>query len=205
MNLSFQCAFQASPEMARAETIESVGETGGGGNGPLSHHNTCHMGLPQAFHNLHGLLTTTTITTGSGTDPTHLHHNHHPAHPFQAVYLPCLLPYLHPEDQEEPQTHQHLATLSASPSPTPPPSPRCNPLGDRGAGFSGEHSGKIMVFVCKRLWTSAAMSHEFIHVGSRLEALEENKNLSSVVIANKLLGSLKILWLCSSLICIWSC
>lgn len=132
--------------MARAETIESVGETGGGGNGPLSHHNTCHMELP--FHNWHGLLTTTTITTGSGTDPMHLHHNHHHLRPFQAVYLSYPLPYLHPEDQEEPQTHQHLATLSASPSPTPPPSPRCNPLEDRGAGFSGEHSGRIMVFVC---------------------------------------------------------
>lgn len=144
----FLCVIQASTEMARAETIERVGETGGGGNGPLSHHNTCRMELPRPFHTWPGLLTTTTITTGSGTGPMHLHHNHHHLHPLQAVYLSYPLPYLHPEGQDEPQTHQQLPTLL--PSPTPPPSPLCNRREERGAGFSGEQSGKIMVFTYNR-------------------------------------------------------
>ena len=136
---------QTSTEMARAETIESAGETGGGGNGPLPRHNTCRMELPRSFHSWPGLLTTT-ITTGSGTGtgPMNLQHNHHHLHPLQAIYLSYPLPYPHPEGQDEPQSHQQLPALS--PSPTPPSSPPCNQREDRGGGYSGEHTGKIMVF-----------------------------------------------------------
>ncbi|GLD52802.1 uncharacterized protein AKAME5_000564300 [Lates japonicus] len=129
----------ATTEMARAETIESVGETGGGGNGPLPGHNTCRMELPRPFHSWPGLLTTTTITTGSGTGTgaIHLHHNHHHLHPLQSLYLSYPLP-------DETQTHQQLPALP--PSPTPPPSPLCNRREVRGGGaetpsaFSGEES-----------------------------------------------------------------
>nr|XP_046245910.1 uncharacterized protein LOC124059704 [Scatophagus argus]XP_046245911.1 uncharacterized protein LOC124059704 [Scatophagus argus] len=127
--------------MARAETIESVGETGGGGrNGPLPRHNSCRMELPRPFQTWPGLLSTTTITTSSGTvtGPAHLHHNHLHLHPLQAVYLSYPLPYPHPEGQDEPQTHPQLPVLS--PSPTPPPSPPCNRRDARGGSFSGEQS-----------------------------------------------------------------
>lgn len=137
--------------MARAETIESIGETGGsGGNGPLPRHNTCSMELPRPFYNWPGLLTTTTITTSSGTSSgaVHLHHHHH-LHPLQALYVSYPLSYPHPEGQEEPQTHQQLPTLSSSP--TPPCSPLCNRRGERVGGavaqsaFSGEQSESYRV------------------------------------------------------------
>ena len=136
--------------MARAETIESVGETGGGGgNSPLPRHSTCSMELPRPFYNWPGLLTTTTITTaGSGTGTGAIHH----LHPLQSLYLSCPLPYPHPEGQDEPQTHQQLPALS--PSPTPPRSPLCNRREERGRGavapsaFSGEQSGKRIVSLC---------------------------------------------------------
>lgn len=130
------CVVQASTEMARAETIESIRDTGGGGNVPLARH-ACRVELPRPFHTWPSLLTT---SFGTGIGPMHLHHNHRHLHPLQAVYLSYPLPYFHQEGQDEPQTHQQLPTLS--PSPTPPPSPLCN---RRGAGFSGEQSGKIMV------------------------------------------------------------
>ncbi|XP_071352840.1 bcl-2-binding component 3 [Trachinotus anak] len=125
--------------MARAETIESVRETGGGGNGPLPPHNTCRMELPRPFHTWPGLLTTTTITTGSGTGngAIHLHPNHHHLHPLQPLYLPYQLP-------DESQTHQQLPALL--PSPTAPPSPLCNRREERTGGaltpsaFAGEES-----------------------------------------------------------------
>ncbi|XP_010744473.3 bcl-2-binding component 3 [Larimichthys crocea] len=127
--------------MARAETIENVGETGGGANGPLSRHNTCRMELPRPFPNWPGLLTTTTITTGSGagTGAMHLHHNHHHLHPFQAIYMSYPLPYPQSESHDEAQTHQQLPALS--PSSTPPPSPLCNQREERDGSFSGEQSG----------------------------------------------------------------
>ncbi|XP_059188041.1 bcl-2-binding component 3 [Centropristis striata] len=133
--------------MARAETIESVAETGGRGeNGPLPRHNTCRMELPRPFYNWPGLLTTTTISTGSGTGSAaiHLHHSHHHLHPLQAFYLSYPLPCPQLEGQDEPQTHQRLPALS--PSPTPPCSPLCHRREERGSGavapsaFSGEQS-----------------------------------------------------------------
>lgn len=116
--------------MARAETIESVGETGGA-NGPLPRHNTCRMELPRPFHTWPSLVTATTVNTGSGTGAgaMHLHHSHHHLHPLQAVCLSYTLPYPHPEGQNEPSTHQQL-----------PPSPLCNRRDERGGGFSGEQS-----------------------------------------------------------------
>ncbi|XP_068173621.1 bcl-2-binding component 3 isoform X2 [Antennarius striatus] len=124
--------------MARAENI---GETGAGGNGPLPGHNTCRMELPHSFHTWPGLLTTTSITTGSGTgtSPRHLHHNPQHLHPLQALYLSYPLPYPHPEGQDEPQTHQQLP--ASAPSAAPPPSPSlCNHREEWGEDFSGEMS-----------------------------------------------------------------
>lgn len=144
MTFVHACVIQATTEMARAETIENVGETGGGANGPLSRHNTCRMELPRPFPNWPGLLTTTTITTGSGagTGAMHLHHNHHHLHPFQAIYMSYPLPYPQSESHDEAQTHQQLPALS--PSSTPPPSPLCNQREERDGSFSGEQSGKII-------------------------------------------------------------
>ncbi|XP_070762715.1 bcl-2-binding component 3 [Enoplosus armatus] len=125
--------------MARAETIESVGETGAGGNGPLPSHNTCRMELPRPIHTWPGLLIAT--GSGTGTGAMHLHHNHHHLHPLQALYLSYPLPYPQSEGEDEPQTHQQLPALS--PSPTSPPLPLCNWRG-RGAvapsAFPGEQS-----------------------------------------------------------------
>ncbi|XP_031160088.1 bcl-2-binding component 3 [Sander lucioperca] len=133
--------------MARAETIENVGETGGsGGNGPLPSHNTCRMELPRPFYNWPGLLTTTSISTGSGTGTAsrHLYHNHHHLHPLQALYLSYPLAYPRPEGWGETQTHRQLPALS--PSPAPPRLPLCNRREGRSGGavapsaFSGEQS-----------------------------------------------------------------
>lgn len=134
LNVFYACCFQASTEMARAATIESVGETAGAGNGPLSHHNICRMELNgPSFHNWPGLL----ITTGSG--PAHFHYNHHHLHPLQAVYLSCPLPCSHPEGQDELQTHQQGPAVSPSPTPPPP----CNQREEVDAGFSGQQPGNI--------------------------------------------------------------
>ncbi|XP_068568961.1 bcl-2-binding component 3 [Cebidichthys violaceus] len=127
--------------MARAETIENVGETGGrGGNDPLPRHHTCSMELPRPFYNCPGLLTTTAFSSGTAT---HRHNNNH-LHPLQALYLSYPLPYPHPEDQDEARTHQRSPALS--PSPTPPRSPLCNRREGRGgavvapSAFTGEQS-----------------------------------------------------------------
>lgn len=126
--------------MARAETIESVAETGGSGNITLPRHNTCGMELPRPFHTWPGLLTTTTITTSdAGAGDVHPEH----LHPLQTLYLSYPLPYPHSEGQDEPPTHQQFPASLLSP--TPPPSPPCNQREERGGGhapsaFSGEQS-----------------------------------------------------------------
>ncbi|XP_008294886.1 bcl-2-binding component 3 [Stegastes partitus] len=114
--------------MARAETIESVAETGGGANGPLP--NTCRMELPHSLHTWPGL---------------HLHHNHHHLPTWQAPYPSYPLPYPDPQGQNQPRTHQQLPALS--PSATPPPSsPLCSRRDERNRGtvapsdISGEQS-----------------------------------------------------------------
>ncbi|XP_072248167.1 bcl-2-binding component 3 [Leuresthes tenuis] len=105
--------------MARAETIETVAESGGGGgNGPLPRHNACCMVLPRPLHAWPNLLTTTpsNTSTRAGVGATHPHHN---LDPFHALYLSYPLPYALTEGQDETQTHP-------SPSPTAPLSPLCN-------------------------------------------------------------------------------
>lgn len=124
--------------MARAETIESVEETGGGGgNGPLPRH-TCRMELPRPFPTWPGLLTTTTVAAGPGPGAgvMHRHHNHGHLHPLQAVCLSYSLPYARSEGQDQPRSHQQSPALP--PSLTPPPSPLCNQREGRSRGFSGE-------------------------------------------------------------------
>ncbi|XP_034557821.1 bcl-2-binding component 3 [Notolabrus celidotus] len=123
--------------MARAETIESVGETGGGGNDSLPRHNYCRMELPRPFQTWPGLLTTTTAVSSRGSGAMQPHH----LHPLQSLYMSYPLPYLHPEGQDEPQTHRQFPALS--PSPTPPPSPPRNRKEETGrapSAFSGEQS-----------------------------------------------------------------
>lgn len=131
--------------MARAETIESVGETGRGGNSPLPHHNTCVMP-----HTLPSLITANAVSR-NGTGSIRLHPNHHQVHPLQGPYL---YPLSYPDSvgQDESQTHQQLHTLSASP--TPPTSLVCNRSEERSGGavapsaFSGEQPGKIKYSNC---------------------------------------------------------
>ncbi|XP_019959534.2 bcl-2-binding component 3 [Paralichthys olivaceus] len=123
--------------MARAETIESVGETGGGGNSPLPRHNICRMELSRSLHTLPGLLTTNTITARSGPGIGAIHLNHHHLHSLQPLNLPYPLP-------DQPQMHQQLPALS--PSSAPPLLPLCNQRDEReGAAvkpsaLSGEES-----------------------------------------------------------------
>ncbi|XP_008424868.1 bcl-2-binding component 3 [Poecilia reticulata] len=85
--------------MARAETIETVGENGGGRNGPLSLHNTCRMELPQPLHN----------RPGPRTEPS-VHNTPPHREPLLGLYLPNQLPYSHPEG------HQQPPALSPAPS-----------------------------------------------------------------------------------------
>ncbi|XP_071369167.1 bcl-2-binding component 3 [Centroberyx affinis] len=112
--------------MARAETMESVAEAGGGGgggNGPLPRHNSCRMELPRPFHAWPGLLTSTAVTTApAGAVHSH-HHHHHLLHPLQALYLPCPLPYLRPEEPEETQTRRSSSSPASPPSSTGPGAP----------------------------------------------------------------------------------
>lgn len=126
--------------MARAETIESVGETGIGRNGLFSQHNSCCLELTRPLQTWPGLLSTTliTISSGTGTSPMHLHHNSHSLQPLQAVCVSYPSVYLHPEDQDQPSSPQQLPTLSSA--------PHSLPLHNQGEetdeGFSGEQSGK---------------------------------------------------------------
>ncbi|KAM3615931.1 uncharacterized protein V6R79_009866 [Siganus canaliculatus] len=115
--------------MARAETIESVEETGGRGNGLLPHHSTCRMEVPGLFHTWPSVLATTTTTTttsgsGAATGGMHLRHNHHDLQP--AAYLSYGLFQPRAESQEEPQTPSAAAPSAAAPS-----SPRCSPRAER--------------------------------------------------------------------------
>ncbi|XP_068442043.1 bcl-2-binding component 3 isoform X2 [Clinocottus analis] len=125
--------------MARAETIESVGETGGrGGNDPLPSHHTCRMELPRPFYSGPGLHTTTAFTSGTTTVHHHRHHHNH-LHPLQALYP---LTYPHHEDQDETLNHQRPPVFS----PSPPRSPLCNRSEGSGGGaaapsaFTGEQT-----------------------------------------------------------------
>lgn len=131
--------------MARAETVESVGETGIGTHGLFPPHNTYCMELTRPLQSWPGLLSTATITISSGnaTTPMHLHHNDHSLQPLQAVCVLHPSSYLHPEGQAQPQSHQQLPTLSSA-------AHHPWPLQIQGEefeeGFPGEQSGKILIF-----------------------------------------------------------
>ncbi|KAM8904538.1 bcl-2-binding component 3 [Spinachia spinachia] len=116
--------------MARAETIECVGETGGrGGNDPLPNHHTCSMELPRPFYNCPSLLTTTS-TFNSGTGGVGVLHRH--PQPLSAFYMSRPLPHPHPDDQDQTQTPQRSPASSLSA--TAPRSPLCNQREGSGAG-----------------------------------------------------------------------
>lgn len=125
--------------MARAVT-QSVGETRIGRNGLLSQHNSCCLELSRPLQTWPGLLSTATITisSGTGTSPMHLHHNGHSLQPLQAVCVSYPSFYLHPEDQDQPSSHQQLPTLSFAPHLLP-----LHNLGEEtDESFPGEQSGK---------------------------------------------------------------
>ncbi|KAL6115695.1 uncharacterized protein ACO6RY_00485 [Pungitius sinensis] len=113
--------------MARAETIESVGETGGrGGNDPLPRHHTCSMELPRPFYNCPGLLTTTsTFSSGTGAGGVLQQH----PQPLPAFYMLRPLPFPRPDDQDETRTPQRSPASSSSAGGTGAPS-----------AFTGERS-----------------------------------------------------------------
>lgn len=125
--------------MARAETIESAGETGGSGGGgrgndPLPHH-TCRMEVRCPTHSWPGLLTTSSIASGPSSI---LPYNHNHLHPLQPLRLLYSFP------------HEHQQLPARSPSTTPPLSPLCNQgeqsnnMGGNSGGISENESGKIM-------------------------------------------------------------
>lgn len=123
--------------MAHAVT-ESVGETRMGRNGLFSQNNTCCLELTRPLQTWPGLLSTATITisSGTGTSPMHLHG--HSLQPLQAGCVSYPSFYLHPEDQDQPSSHQQLPTLSFAPHPLP----LHNPGEETDEGFPGEQSGK---------------------------------------------------------------
>ncbi|MEQ2277735.1 hypothetical protein XENORESO_006808 [Xenotaenia resolanae] len=97
--------------MARAET---VGENGGGGNGPLPCHNTCRLEVPQNFHTWPGQLTTRTPRSGTSVSAPHLQNSPRHTEPLRALCLSNLLHNPHPEGQGEAHTHQQSPALSSS-------------------------------------------------------------------------------------------
>lgn len=122
--------------MARAKTIEAVGENEVGRNGPLPFHNTCcRMEVPRPLHNWPPTLGTAARTTGSGPGVAAVH-LHARLEPLQALNL---LPVPHPEGPEETQQVLPLST---------PPS---SPVGDqrdessRGTDAPGERSGRNLL------------------------------------------------------------
>ncbi|XP_011607015.1 bcl-2-binding component 3 [Takifugu rubripes] len=125
--------------MARAETIESVGETGIGTHGLFSQHNTCCMELTRPLQSWPGLLSTATITIspGNASTPVHRHHNDHSLQPLQAISGSYHSSYLHPEGQAQPQPHHQLPTLSSATHPLP----LQNQGGEFDEGFPGQQSG----------------------------------------------------------------
>lgn len=130
--------------MARAETIESVGDAGIGTHGLFSQHNTCCMELTRPLQSWPGLLSTATITisSGSASTPAHRHHTDHGLQPLQAICVSYPSSYLHPEGPAQPQPHYQLPTLSSAPHPLP--------LQNQGEefdeGFPGQQPGKILIF-----------------------------------------------------------
>lgn len=139
--------------MARAETIESAGETGIGRNGLFSQHSTCCLELARPLQTGPGRLSTAPITYSSGTDtsPMHRHHNGHSLQSLQAVCVSNPFMYLHPEDQDQPSSYQQLPSSSSAPFPLP-----LHYRGGNDEGFAGEQSGKNST-----LPTNITMLHAF--------------------------------------------
>lgn len=135
---------QVSFEMARAETIESVGETGIGRNGLFPQHNTCWPGLLSSA--------TITISSGTGNSPMQLHHHGHSLQPLQAVCVSYPSFYLHPENQDQPSSHQQSPTLSSAPHPLL----LHNQGEEADEGFPGEQPGKNYAFNYSTIITNIA-------------------------------------------------
>lgn len=142
--------FQPSTEMARAVTMESIGETAGAGSGPLPCHNTCRMELSPPCRGWSGVPTGPAITAATAgspcTGPAHLRHSHHRLPPLQAVYRPYPLPCLQPEGRGEQQSHQQGPVVA--PAPTPLSSPPCSRRDEaQGGSISGQLSGKNIIHI----------------------------------------------------------
>lgn len=111
---------QPSTEMARAVTMESIGEAAGAGSGPLPCNNTCRgwLGVPIA-----------PINAASCPGPAQLRHSHHRTNPLQPVYLPF---------QQGP---------ALAPALTPLPSPPCRQRAEVEAGsISGQLPGRNILY-----------------------------------------------------------
>ncbi|XP_015254867.1 PREDICTED: uncharacterized protein LOC107100754 [Cyprinodon variegatus] len=96
--------------MARAETIETVGE-----NGPLCH-NTCCMELPPPLHTYSGSFITRAPRGGSRVTAPNLQSSPHHVEQTLSVSNPPSHP--HQAGQDEAQTHQQSPALSPSSEPS---------------------------------------------------------------------------------------
>ncbi|XP_013887814.1 bcl-2-binding component 3 isoform X1 [Austrofundulus limnaeus] len=117
--------------MARAETIETVGEHEVVGNGPVPCHNTCRMEVPRPLHDWPGALITTPRSTRSGS--AIVRHRYHHLEPFQVLNLsyPPAFPGLEGREQ----------LRRASTRVTPPPSPGSEQR-NRGTDAQRDSSGE---------------------------------------------------------------
>lgn len=123
--------------MARAETIENVGEHEVVGNGPLPCHNTCGMVVPRPLHTWPDALTATCRSTRSGSGVVRHRYAHH-LEPFQLLNLSLAFPRL--EGRGE--------LRQAPPSLMPPPSPGSDQRSrgtDVQRGSSAELSGRNLL------------------------------------------------------------
>lgn len=86
--------------MARAETIETVGEREVVGNGPLSCHNTCRMEVPRPLHAWPVAVVTTPRPPRSGSGAAR--HRYHRLEPLQVFNLshPLASPRLEGQGEE---------------------------------------------------------------------------------------------------------
>ncbi|CAN9511262.1 unnamed protein product [Ophioblennius macclurei] len=167
--------------MARAETIESVAEAGGGGNGPLSHPNTCRMELPHPLHAWPGLLATTTISTTTSNSGLHsgAMHVQHSQHPLQAFCVSYLLPHPHSQGRDEPRTHQDFPALS--PTSTPPPTLLRDALGDQpdqdgrdNQQVSGQHPPPAVDEAAAAL-NARRVAHQLRTIGDEFNATAQRR------------------------------
>ncbi|XP_013887815.1 bcl-2-binding component 3 isoform X2 [Austrofundulus limnaeus] len=133
--------------MARAETIETVGEHEVVGNGPVPCHNTCRMEVPRPLHDWPGALITTPRSTRSGS--AIVRHRYHHLEPFQVLNLsyPPAFPGLEGREQ----------LRRASTRVTPPPSPGSEQR-NRGTDAQRDSSGEPSVFISDRVSVTSPVS-----------------------------------------------